>query len=485
MERCTDGTGKPGLRADVRTRGDLIVEIGASLPVAAGERVVDASGLAVAPGFIDVHNHSDDALGAAPDAAPLLRQGITTALVGQDGSSDLPVASFMERIDTLHPAINLATSIGHGTVRQVVLGADYKRPATEAEIEVMKALVERGMRDGALGLSSGLEYDPGFYATTDELVALAEVAARFGGFYSSHVRDEENEFLKAWSEAIEIGRRAHIPVEISHMKAASRPVWGTVPAALALVDAAVRDGVSVVGDWYPYTYWHSSIYVLIPDRDFENRQKWQLGLDDIGGASHVLIASFKPDPSLVGKTLDQIAQARGVDPAQLVIDLVHQAGPDFGVIVTAMIEDDLRAILTHPRTIICSDGSITGRHPRGYGAFPRVLGRYVRDEHVVSLEEALAKMTSRSARQIGLLDRGELTVGKKADIVIFNPATIGDRGTPEDPSRSPVGVEDVVVNGELVLNGGQVTDARPGRALRRQDATRPAAGLTSHGTNGS
>jgi N-acyl-D-amino-acid deacylase len=349
----------------------------------------------------------------------------------------------------------------------------------------MKALVERGMRDGALGLSSGLEYDPGFYATTDELVALAEVAARFGGFYSSHVRDEENEFLKAWSEAIEIGKRAHIPVEISHMKAASRPVWGQAPAGLALVDAAVRDGVSVVGDWYPYTYWHSSIYVLIPDRDFENRQKWQLGLDEIGGASHVLIASFKPDPSLVGKTLDQIAQARGVDPAQLVIDLVHEAGPDFGVIVTAMIEDDLRAILKHPRTIICSDGSITGRHPRGYGAFPRVLGRYVRDEHVLPLEEALAKMTSRSARQIGLHDRGELAVGKKADIVVFDPATIGDRGTPEDPSRAPVGVEDVVVNGELVLNGGQVTAARPGRALRRQDAPRPAAGSTSHGTNGS
>ena len=480
-----DGTGQPGRRADVRTRGDLIVEIGASLPVGAGERMVDASGLAVAPGFIDVHNHSDDALGAETGAAPLLRQGITTVLVGQDGSSDLPVASFMDRIDALHPAVNLATSVGHGTVRQVVLGADYKRPATETEIAVMKALVERGMRDGALGLSSGLEYDPGFYATTDELVALAEVAARFGGFYSSHVRDEENEFLKAWSEAIDIGKRAHIPVEISHMKAASRPVWGQAAAGLALVDAAVRDGVSVVGDWYPYTYWHSSIYVLIPDRDVENRQKWQLGLDEIGGASHVLIASFKPDPSLVGKTLDQIAQARRVDPAQLVIDLVHEAGPDFGVIVTAMIEDDLRAILKHPRTIICSDGSITGRHPRGYGAFPRVLGRYVRDEHVLPLEEALAKMTSRSARQIGLHDRGELAVGKKADIVIFDPATIGDRGTPEDPSRAPVGVEHVVVNGELVLNGGQVTAARPGRALRRQDAPRPTAGSTSHGTNGS
>jgi N-acyl-D-amino-acid deacylase len=235
----------------------------------------------------------------------------------------------------------------------------------------------------------------------------------------------------------------------------------------------------VVGDWYPYTYWHSSIYVLIPDRDFDNRGKWQLGLDEVGGAGHVLISSFKPDPSLVGKTLDQIARARGVEPAQLVIDLIHEAGPDIGVIVTAMIEDDLRAILTHPRTIICSDGSITGRHPRGYGAFPRVLGHYVREEHVLPLEEALAKMTSRSARQIGLEDRGELAVGKKADIVVFDPATISDRGTPEDPTRPPVGIEDVVVNGEIVLERGQVTGTRPGLALRRQRASTAARRSTT------
>ena len=365
-----DGTGQAGRQADLRTRGDLIIELGPSLQAGPGERVIDADGLAVAPGFIDVHNHSSDGLESAPDGAPLLRQGITTVLVGQDGSSDLPISSFMTRIDSLHPAINLATSVGHGTVREMVLGADYKRAATEAEIGVMKALVERGMRDGALGLSSGLEYDPGFYATTDELVALAEVAARFGGFYSTHVRDEEDEFLKAWSEAVEVGRRAHIPVEISHMKAASRPVWGKAPAGLALIDAAARDGVQVMGDWYPYTYWHSSIYVLIPDRDVENRQKWQVALDEIGGASHVLISSYRPNPSLVGKTLDQVAKDRSVDPPQLIIDMIHEAGPDIGVIVTAMVEDDLHAILAHPRTIICSDGSMTGRHPRGYGAFP-------------------------------------------------------------------------------------------------------------------
>ena len=480
-----DGTGRPGQRADLRTRGDLIVEIGPALAAGQGERVIDATGRAVAPGFIDVHNHSDEALGTMPDGAPLLRQGITTALVGQDGSSDLPIASFMARIDSLHPSINLATSVGHGTVRQMVLGADYKRPATEAEIGVMKALVERGMRDGALGLSSGLEYDPGFYATTDELVALAEVAARFDGFYSSHVRDEENEFLKAWTEAVEVGRRAHIPVEISHMKAASRPVWGKAPAALAMVDAAAAEGVAVMGDWYPYTYWHSSMYVLIPDRDVENRAKWQRGLDEVGGASHVLISSYRPDASLVGKTLEQIAQARGIDATQLIVDMIHAAGRDIGVIVTAMVEDDLRAILAHPRTIICSDGMMTGRHPRDYGAFPRVLGHYVREEHVIALEEALAKMTSRSARQIGLHDRGELIAGKKADIVVFDPATIGDRGTPEDPSRPPVGVEDVVVNGELVLDRGQVTSARPGLALRRQDTSHPAAGSSSRGPNGS
>src|SRR4051812_15458907 len=363
--RLVDGTAAPGRPADVRIEGDTIVAIGTGLEPRAGERIVDARGLVVSPGFIDMHSHAGDGIDDAPDAASQVRQGVTTALVGQDGGGELPVASFFDGIDRTRPTINFAASVGHGTVRHIVMGADYKRAATTAEIATMQALVERGMRDGAVGLSSGLEYDPGFYATLDELVALAEVAGRYGGFYSSHVRDEENDFVGAWKEAIEVGRRAHVAVEISHMKAASKPVWGRVAEGLRVLEAARAEGLRVMGDWYPYTYWQSAMYVLIPDRDFENREKWTRGLEEIGGAGHVLVTDYRPDATLNGKTLAEIAEARHIDPAALVVEMVRAAGPGIGIIGTSMVEDDLRAILAHPQVLICSDGQLAGKHPRG------------------------------------------------------------------------------------------------------------------------
>jgi N-acyl-D-amino-acid deacylase len=465
--RLVDGTGAPVRDADVRVAGDSIVEIGTALESRPGERVIDAGGRVIAPGFIDMHSHASDGIDDHPEAASQLRQGITTTLVGQDGASDLPVSGFLDEIERVRPAINFATSVGHGSVRRVVMGSDFARAATPAEIAIMEALVDRGMRDGAAGLSSGLEYDPGFYATLDELVALARVVARHGGLYSSHVRDEENEFAKAWGEAIEVGRRAGVPVEISHLKAASKPVWGRVGEGLRLMEAARAEGLAVMGDWYPYPYWQSAMYVLIPDRDFENRQKWALGLDEIGGAQNVLVTGYRPDPSLNGKTLAQIAEARGVDPPSLIVEMVRAAGPGIGIIGTSMDEGDMRAILAHPQTLICSDGQLAGRHPRGYNAFPRVLGRYVREQKVLTLEEAVAKMTGRSAAQLGLADRGVVAVGRKADLVIFDPATVADRGTPADPAAAPVGIDVVIVNGEVVLDRGTITAARPGRALRR------------------
>jgi N-acyl-D-amino-acid deacylase len=465
--RLVDGTGSAARPADVRVAGDTIVEVAARLEPKAGERVIDAAGRVVAPGFIDMHSHASEGIGEHPEAASQVRQGITTALVAQDGSGDLPVSAFLEQVDRVRPAINFAASVGHGTVRHVVMGADFRRAATPAEIGTMEALVERGMKDGAVGLSSGLEYDPGFYATLDELVALARVAGRFGGFYSSHVRDEENDFAGAWKEAIEVGRRAGVPVQISHMKAASKPVWGRVGEGLRALEAARAEGLVVMGDWYPYPYWQSAMYVLIPDRDFENREKWAVGLEEIGGPQNVLITSYRPDPSLEGRTLAEIASGRGIDPASLVVEMVRAAGPGVGIIGTSMVEEDMRAILAHPQTLICSDGQLAGKHPRGYNAFPRVLGRYVREQRVISLEEAVAKMTGRSAAQVGLADRGLVAAGRKADLVVFDPATIADRGTPADPSAAPVGIEVVVVNGQVVLDHGAITDARPGRALRR------------------
>ena len=468
-----DGTGGPARRADVRVAGDAIVAVADSLSPQSGERVIDAAGKVVAPGFIDMHSHADRGLDEMPDASTQVLQGITTAVVGQDGGSELPIADFFERLARLRPAINYATAVGHGTVRKAVMGGDYKRAATAAEIETMKALVDRGMQDGAIGLSSGLEYDPGFYSKTDELVALGAVVAKYGGYYMSHVRNENEGAFASWREAIEIGRRNRIPVEISHIKLGVKPVWGRAAEGLKILEDARREGVKVMADWYPYTYWQSSMYVLIETRDFESRAAWEKGLNDIGGAGNVLITSYRPDASLNGKTLAEIAEARGKDAVTTAIEMMREAGPGTGVIATSMSEDDLTTFVKSPLVLICSDGSLTGRHPRGYGTFPRVLARYVRDLEAIALPDAVAKMTGRSAAQLGMPDRGVVAVGKKADLTIFDPAAIQDRGVPGNAAQPPIGISHVIVNGEIVLDYGRMTSARPGRALRRGGSPAP------------
>ena len=462
-----DGTGAAARRADVRVAGDAITEVGSGLAARPNERVIDAPGKVVAPGFIDMHSHADRGMDDTPDVATQVMQGITTAVVGQDGGSELPIVDFYERLARVKPAINYATSVGHGTVRKLVMGGDYKRAATAAEIETMKVLVDRGMRDGAIGLSSGLEYDPGFYSTTDELVALGSVVAKYGGIYSSHVRNENEGAFDAWREAIEVGRRNNIPVEISHIKLAVKPAWGRAAEGLKILEAARREGVKVMADWYPYTYWQSSMYVLIETRDWENRAAWQKGFDDIGGPQNVLITNYRPDPSYNGKTLAQIAAARGQNAVTTAIEMMREAGPNTGVIGTSMSEDDLTTFVKHPLVLICSDGSLSGRHPRGYGTFPRVLAQYVRGLGVLSLPEAIAKMTGRSAAQLAIPDRGVVAVGKKADLTIFDPATVQDRGVPGNAAQAPVGIAHVIVNGQVVLDDGKVTDARPGRGIKR------------------
>jgi len=462
-----DGTGGPERRADVRISGDSIVEVAPSLSARDGERVIDAAGKVVAPGFIDTHSHADRGIESAPDAASQVQQGITTAIVGQDGGGSLPVSEFLDDIDRLKPSINYATTVGHGTVRGIVMGADFKRASTPAELETMKALVDRGMKDGALGLSSGLEYDPGFYSKPEELVELAKVVAKYHGYYTSHVRDEENEVLAAWSEAIDVGRKAHVPVLISHIKMAAKPVWGKTPEGLELLEQANASGVRVRADWYPYTYWQSSMYVLIPDRDFDNRKKWEVGLDEIGGAGNVLVTNYRPNPAWNGKTVAEIAQAEGKDPVTTIIDMMHASGNSIGIIGTSMDEADLTRFAAHQLTFICSDGGLAGRHPRGYGTFPRVLATYVREKKALTLRAAINKMTGAPAEYLGLRDRGIIAPQRKADVVIFDPATIQDKGTKTDPAQAPVGISHVIVNGQVVLDAGALTDARPGRALRR------------------
>jgi N-acyl-D-amino-acid deacylase len=462
-----DGTGAAARRADVRVSGDTIAAVGENLAPQTGERVIDAGGNVLAPGFIDMHSHADRGIDETPDAATQVMQGITTAVVGQDGGSELPIADFYERILRVKPAINYATAVGHGTVRKLVMGGDYKRAATPAEIETMKVLVDRGMHDGAIGLSSGLEYDPGFYSKTEELVALGSVVAKYGGYYMSHVRNENEGAFASWREAIEIGRRNNIPVEISHIKLGVKPVWGRAAEGLRILEDARREGVKVMADWYPYTYWQSSMYVLIETRDFENRAAWEKGLDDIGGAPNVLITNYRPDPSYNGKTLAQIAQSRGQNAVTTAIEMMREAGPGTGVIATSMSEDDLTTFVKSPLVLICSDGGLSGRHPRGYGTFPRVLAHYVRGLGALTLPDAIAKMTGRSAAQLGVTDRGIVAAGKKADLTIFDPATIQDRGVPGNAAQAPVGIAYVIVNGQVVLDNGKMTEARPGQGLRR------------------
>lgn len=474
-----DGSGKAARRADVRVTGNIISEIAPNLTPRAGERVIDATGLTVTPGFIDLHSHADRGIDRMPSAESQIRQGITTAVVGQDGSSSIPVADFLDDIDHLHPAINFITMVGHGSVRAAVMGGDFRRAATPAEIAEMKVLVDRGMRDGAVGLSSGTEYDPGFYSTSTEIDALARVIVPYGGFYASHVRDEEDGVMAAWKEVLDVGRATGVRVHISHAKLASKPVWGKAAEGLAMMDSAARAGVDVTADWYPYTYWSSSMYVLIPDRNFDNRKEWEVGLDEIGGPANVLVTDYEPDSTFNGKTVAQIAQATGTDPITAITRMMHAAGPNIGVIVTAMQERDLDLIFADPRVTICSDGGLQGAHPRGYGTFPRVLGVYVRDKKLVSLPEAISKMTSRTAKVLGITDRGVLAVGKKADIVLLNPATVADRGTKLQPAQHPVGLPYVIVNGQVVLDNGTMTAQRPGLALRRQN-WKPYAAAATH-----
>jgi N-acyl-D-amino-acid deacylase len=470
-----DGTGAPARRADLRVQGDRIVAVAPSLEATANERVIDATGLTVSPGFIDLHSHADRGIERMPLAESQVRQGITTSIVGQDGSSALPVSDFLNDIDRLHPAINFASMVGHGTVRSAVLGEDYRRAATPAEIATMRALVERGMKDGAVGLSSGVEYDPGFFAKPSEIIALAKVIKPYDGVYSSHVRDEENGVLTAWQEVIALGRAAGVRVNVSHAKLASKPVWGKSPQALAMLDSAAKAGVQVSADWYPYTFWSSSMYVLIPDRNFEKRHEWEVGLDEIGGAQNVMVTSYAPDSTLEGHTVAEIAQMMGKDPVTTIIELMRAAGPNIGIMATAMDAADLARFVASPRVMFSSDGSPTGSHPRAFGTFPRILGTYVRDEQLLSLPEAIRKMTSATARFLGFTDRGVVAPGKVADIVLFDASTIADRGTMTNPSLAPVGVRYVLVNGAVVMDDGKMTGARPGRGLRRAGWRAPSS----------
>jgi dihydroorotase/N-acyl-D-amino-acid deacylase len=492
--RVVDGTGAPWVRADVAVKGDAIVAVAPRIDEPA-RRTIDAAGRVVAPGFIDMHTHARRGIFEVPTAENYVRQGVATLVEGQDGSSPLPLGEFLSKVEALRPAVNFASLVGHGSVREAAMGTADRAPSAP-ELARMQELVRGAMRDGAFGLSTGLFYVPGAFARTDEVVALARVAGEMGGLHVSHVRDEAAGIVASVEETIAIGEEGHLPTQVTHHKVIGRAGWGRSRETLRLLEEARRRGVDATADAYPYTASSTSLSAaLLPAWALEGgpaalRQRLSspqtrarvrevvVGKirDERGGGdpANVRIAACSFDPSIEGKTLAAILAERGKEPtvesaADLALEIVEGGGAS-GVF-HAMSEEDVERILASPLTMVASDGEIPvfGRgapHPRSYGTFARVLGVYVREKGLLTLEEAVRKMTSFPAARLGLLDRGLVRPGMKADLVVFDPATIRDRATFEEPHQYAEGVSLVVVNGEIVLDGERMTGARPGRVLR-------------------
>jgi len=491
--RVVDGTGGPWFRADVAVSGDTIVALGPSLP-GTGRRTIDLGDQVVAPGFIDVHTHTRRGIIEVPTADNYVLQGVTTVFDGQDGSSPLPVAGLLERVAALPPAVNFGTFVGHGSVREEVMGREDRVPAP-AELERMVAIVTQSMKEGAFGLSTGLFYVPGAFASTDEVVALARAAGEGGGIHVSHMRDEAAGVLESVAETITIGEKGKLPTQLTHHKIIGRAGWGKSVETLRLVAEARARGIDVTIDQYPYTASSTSFSAaLFPPwaleggaearaarlAEPESRARVREAVigrirNERGGgdASRLQVAAFPGDPSFDGKTLADVLRDQDQEPtveaaADLAIEIVERGGATG--IFHAMAEEDVERILASPFTMVASDGEIPvfGRgqpHPRSYGTFARVLGRYVREKGLLTLEEAVRKMTSLPATRVGLSGRGLVRPGMRADLVVFDPATIRDRATFEQPHAYAEGVSFLLVNGALVVDEGRLTGVRPGRVL--------------------
>jgi N-acyl-D-amino-acid deacylase len=466
-----DGSGGSSLAdAVVIIQGDSITAVGprAQTRIPAGARIINARGLVVAPGFIDTHNHSDRGLADDPSATTQVSQGITTVAVGQDGGSAYPIGEHLSEFDRKPVALNVLTFVGHATLREKVMGEDTNRHATPAEIKQMQQLVEQGMRDGAFGLSTGLEYEIGKPATTEEIIALAQVAGRFGGIYISHMRDEADLTFESIKELIRIGREGHLPAQVSHIKLGSVAVWGRARHAVALINRARRRGQDITADCYPYDAWNSTIRVLIPSGRHDNAKDVARGLADVGGAGNITIVSCRAHPDYEFKSLAELARLQNVTPVEMYMRVVRDGGAS--IVCHSMKDEDIRVFYQQPWTMVSSDGGIGSRHPRGAGTFPRVLGSFVRAQHWLSLQEAVRKMTSLPAWRLGLKDRGLVRAGFKADVVLFDPRRVIDRSTFQQPQLLSEGISRVFINGVEVWSEGKVTGSRPGRALRAAQA---------------
>jgi len=485
-----DGSGGGGVKSAVRFDGDRIAAVGDLTPLE-GETVIDAGGLILAPGFIDTHGHYYDHRGEYRLMPAVLSQGVTTTVTGLDGFSladegpdYVPMADLVKAFDTNPAAVNVASYSAHNSIRRHVMGSESRRAATAEELAAMAELVEADMRAGALGLSTGLEYEPGIFSSTEEVIELAKIATRFGGSYASHVRDEDDLLIEALNELVRIGREAGLPVHVSHIKLADRALWGTTRTVINLLNAARDEGIDVTADIYPYERWASNLGVLFPDRDFTNREAAEFTFEHTATPEDILLTYFAPDPELAGLTIAQIAKITDRDAVSTLLALSQAADDYFRqhdrwgamIIAKGMNENDVSKFMQWPYTNICSDGGYYIDHPRSYGSFPRVLNHFVDDLGALSMAEAIYKMTGLSARALGLTDRGYLRPGMHADLVLFDPESISDRATMDQPDAVSVGVHKVWVNGELAFADGEPTERFAGRIVTHgtRDSAEPS-----------
>jgi N-acyl-D-amino-acid deacylase len=463
-----DGTGLPAFAAAVRILNSRIGDFGTLTPFR-GESVTDGQGLVLAPGFIDSHSHHDRGIKSEPDFVSATNQGITTIVVGQDGDS-WPIDSIKASLEKRPVSVNLATYTGHGTLRERAMKGDVLRAASDVEIGAMKSLLDAEMDKGSFGLATGLEYEPEFYATRDEVIALAKVAAAKGGRYISHIRSEDANLEAALEEIIDIGREAKIPVQVSHIKIALRSKWGTAPAIISKLEDARHNGIDITADAYPYTVWMSTPRVLFPKKNFTSMDGARYATRELFDPSASFMVAYPGHPAYEGKTVTEIAALHHETPEAGLLRIIRETRDhDAAIAGASMSEGDVNSFLSWDQTNLCSDGSISG-HPRGYGAFPRFLGHYVREGKLMPLEIAVHKITGLTAGHLGMPDRGLIRRGYFADLVLFDPALIADRATITDPTALSVGIEKVWVNGVVVYQHQKAAQRYPGVFIsRRQD----------------
>jgi N-acyl-D-aspartate/D-glutamate deacylase len=475
--RIIDGTGIPAYKGSVRIKGNQIVAVG-NLQALPGEQVISGQNKFLCPGFIDAHSHHFSSLRKFPQAAATNNQGITTIVIGQDGGS-YPADSLRRWMSQRKAAVNVATYTGHTTLREQVMGEEQLlRAATSAEINSMQQILAEEIKKGSLGLSTGLEYEPAFYSSKEEVMLLAKTAAAQKGRYISHIRSEDVTLQDAVDEIIRIGRETGMPVQISHLKIALRSQWNTSATLLQQLQQARSEGVNITADVYPYTFWNSTLKVLFPSRKYTSMADATLAVTQLCDPAGSVMVHFAPVPSYVGKTLSQIAQIRKESPAKTLIQLIamadsfRKANPEFSgsvetIMGKAMTENDVRNFIAWPLSVICSDGG-NGGHPRGYGTFTRVLYEYVSKQPLLKVETAVYKMTGLTAQHLGIQKRGVIAPGYIADLVLLDMEKVRDHATIENGKALSEGIVQVWIGGQVTWQHQKPTGNLPGVFIAKE-----------------